>query len=187
MANEKKNGNAFSEAFRRLMVGLKRRPFNIALVFHVITFLYYSINLTVISNTTAKIQGPNMGLYGFITMLISMLSIVTFMNAFQYRKPVNKPMLVLLFVMLGIVGFADFMYRSTILNAINRPDNPIVITQNTAYIAQAYNLLGTHLVMLVITVVLIVTLPVYSKLIRKVKTSIDVEGNGEMGAIDLSE
>ena len=33
---------------------------------------------------------------------------------------------------------------------------------------------------------LVLTLPLYSKLIRKIKTSVEVEGNGEMAAIDIS-
>ena len=40
--------------------------------------------------------------------------------------------------------------------------------------------------MMLITTALIILLPVYSKMIRKIKTSIDVEDNGEMDAIDLS-
>ena len=39
---------------------------------------------------------------------------------------------------------------------------------------------------LVALLALIVLLPVYSKMIRKIKTSIEVEDNGEMGTIDLS-
>jgi hypothetical protein len=35
-------------------------------------------------------------------------------------------------------------------------------------------------------VMLVILLPVYSKMIRKIKTSIEVEDNGEMEAIDLS-
>ena len=40
--------------------------------------------------------------------------------------------------------------------------------------------------MMVITIALILLLPVYSKLIRRIKTSIEVEDNGEMAAIDLT-
>jgi hypothetical protein len=40
--------------------------------------------------------------------------------------------------------------------------------------------------LMIITIALIVLLPVYSKMIRKIKTSIEVEDNGEMGAIDLT-
>ena len=60
------------EFVRKRLVSLKRKPQTIALIVLAIGFLYYSLNLTQISNTTAKIQGPNMGLCGFVTMLFSM-------------------------------------------------------------------------------------------------------------------
>lgn len=174
------------EFFRKLMVGLKRRPSIIPLLVFVVAFLVYSLNLTHISDTTAKIQGPNMGLTGFATMLFSMLSLVCFMNAFPKRKPVNKPMLILMFAMNALLIFCDFYYSSCIVNAVNRADNPIVITKTTQYIYQASWLMGVHQTILIIGVVLTVLLPVYSKLLRKVKTSIEVEDNGAMGAIDIS-
>ena len=37
-----------------------------------------------------------------------------------------------------------------------------------------------------IAAVLIALLPVYTKLLRKIKTSVEVDDNGEIGAIDLS-
>ena len=57
------------EFFRKKMVGLKRKPQTIALVVLVAAFLYYSLNLTQISNTTAKVQGQGMGLAGFVTTI----------------------------------------------------------------------------------------------------------------------
>lgn len=185
MSTKKQNGG-LKEVWRKILVALKRRPFNIPMVALVITFLYYALHLTVISDTTAKIQGSGMGFAGFVTMLISMLSYMVFINAFQYRKPVNKVMLALLFVMFGIIAFADVYYLNQIYAAISRPVNPIVVTQNTVYIAYAEYYLRVHLILLAITAVLIVLLPVYSKAIRKIKTSIEVEDNGSMGAIDIS-
>ena len=46
--------------------------------------------------------------------------------------------------------------------------------------------LRIHIGILVAGVVLTVLLPVYSKLLRKIKTSIDVGDNGSMDAIDIS-
>ena len=46
------------EWFRKKVVAIKRNPQRIGLVAFVLTFLYYALNLTSISNTTAKIQGP---------------------------------------------------------------------------------------------------------------------------------
>ena len=79
------------EFLRKLFVSLKRRPSVIALIVLVIAFLQYSLNLTHISDTTAKIQGAGMGLCGFATMLFSMLSLVCFLNAFPRRKKTRCP------------------------------------------------------------------------------------------------
>lgn len=183
---EKKKSGGPKEAWRKFLVSLKRRPQNIPLVALVVAFLYYSLNLMHVSDTTARIQGPGMGLAGFATMLFSMLSFMCFLNAFPYRKKPVVPMVVLMFVMLGIVIFADAYYISAILTAVTRADNPIKVTASTMYINSAYSCLYTHIILLCVAIALVLLLPVYTKLLRKIKTSIDVGDNGSMEAIDLS-
>ncbi len=102
------------EFFRKLIVSLKRKPQTFALLMLLVAFVYYSLNLTHISNTTAYIQGVGMGLSAFVVMLFSVLGMVCFLNAFPHRKKVNIPMLVLLFVMLGAVLGCSMYYESTI-------------------------------------------------------------------------
>ncbi len=182
----KKKSGGIKEVWRKFLVSIKRRPQMIPLVAFIITFLFYSLNLTHVSNATAKIQGPGMGLAGFATMLLSMLGIVCCMNAFPYRKKANIPMVVLTFVMAGIVIFADVYYCNVIVNAINTSSDYVKLLNDTPSILSAYNNLQTHIVLMIVSVVLTALLPFYSKLIRKIKTSIEVEGNGEMRAIDLS-
>lgn len=176
----------FKERLRKFVVALKRNPHRIPLIAFVLCFGYYSFNLTSISNTTAKINSPGMGIYGFITMLFSMLALVAFMNAFPHRKPVNKVMLGLSLAMVALVIFADFQYKGLILRAVD-PSNPnhITVTQTTAYIVSAYEMLTKHTVFLFISVGLTVLLPVYSKLLKKIDTGIKVEGYGKMEAIEL--
>lgn len=182
----KKLLSGVKELCRKFIVSLKRRPQMIPLAAFVVAFLFYALNLMHVSDTTAKIQGAGMGLAGFTTMLLSMLSFMCFLNAFPYRKKVNVPMLVLMVVMVGLIIFADVYYRQMILAAITRADNPIVIGNDTAYIAYAYNNLSIHIWMLAISLGLTALLPVYSKLLRKIKTSVDVGDNGKMEAIDIS-
>jgi len=174
------------EFFRKFLVGLKRKPQNIALAALVISFVYYSLNLTLISNTTSRIQGPGMGIYGFVTMLFSMLSFMCFINAFPHRKKVNKPMLILLVVMTAAVIFSDFMYRNIII-AATTGEGAVVVTEATIYIAKAYTMLGVHIVLLIVFLVLLALLPVYSRFIRKIKTSVEVESYGKMNTIEISE
>ena len=179
-------GARVKEGFRKFLVSLKRKPHMIPLVVFVVAFLVYSLNLSNISDTTAKIQGTGMGLCGFVTMLFSILSLVSFLNAFPHRKPVNIPMLVIMFLMVGAVIASDIIYNNAIYAAVLRPDNPIVITETTFYIAKANYYLQVHVVILIIGIVLTALLPVYAPLIKKIKTSIDVEDNGKLGEIDIS-
>ena len=174
------------ERWRKFLVAIKRRPQMIPLAVLVAAFVFYSLNLMHISDTTARIQGPGMGLAGFATMLFSMLSFMCFLNAFPYRKKPNVPMIALMFVMLAIIIFADVYYINGILTAVNRPDNPIVVTEATIFIMYAEWYLRIHIGILCAGIALTLLLPVYSKLLRKIKTSIDVGDNGEMDAIDIS-
>lgn len=174
------------ESFRKFIVSLKRNPSKIPLMAFVLTFVYYSLNLTSVSNTTAKINLSGMGLYGFMTMLFSMLALVAFMNSFPRRKPVNKVMLIVMFVMVGLVIFADFQYRNLIFWGVSAANpNRITVDANTIYIKNAADMLTKHIVFLIISVCLTILLPVYSKLLKKINTNIDVEGYGKMEAIEL--
>ena len=182
----KKAPSGIGEFFRKLLVSIKRRPQVIPLIVLFIAFLYYSLNLSNISNTTAKVQGQGMGLCGFATMLFSILSFVCFSNAFPRRKKANIPMLVLMFLMFAVIIFCDVYYSNLIYTALTRPENPITLEVGTIYIAYAYNVLSTHIVILAVGIALIVLLPVYSKLLRKINTNINVEDNGSLGEIDIS-
>ena len=175
-----------SEARRKLLVALKRRPQLIPLLVLIIAFLVYSLNLTEISDTTAKIQGQGMGLSGFCTMLFSMLSLLCFLNAFPYRKRPHIPMLLLMFLLFGVVIYSDIWYVEAVLAAVNRAENPIEITASTIYIAKAYNVLVDHMRVLYAAIALIVLLPIYGRLIRRINTNVEVEDNGTLEAIDIS-
>ncbi len=181
-----KKGSSMPEFLRKFFVALKRKPSTIALVVLLIAFFYYSLNLTYVSNTTAKIQGPGMGLCGFATMLFSMLSLVCFLNAFPRRKKPVYAMVVLMMLMFAVIIFCDVYYSNLIMTAISRADNPIVIDVSTIYIAQAYNMLQTHIVILGIGVALVVLMPLYTKLLRKINTSVTVEDYGKLQEIDIS-
>ena len=186
-AGKKKNTpSGVKEFFRKAMVSLKRQPQMIALVTLAVAFLVYSLKLKNISDTTARINSPGMGICGFITMLFSILAFVAFLNAFPRRKKPVLPLLALVVAMLGAMIACDEYYIGRIVNGLNRAESPIVLNNNTIYIYRAYQTLNAHVVILVIAIALILLLPVYAKLLRKVKTSIDVAGNEGMGEIELS-
>lgn len=153
----------------------------------VVSFVVYSLNLTTIANTTARIQGRNMGQCEFIIMLLGILAFVSFLRAFPRREKPKLSMIGLTIMLLGISLFCDCIYLLRINQAIaaQDPSKP-VITEDTMYIQNAMGLMSVHIVLLIVCIALIVLLPVYSKLIRKIKTSIDVAGNDDIGAIDIS-
>ncbi|MCM1298963.1 MAG: hypothetical protein NC203_03470 [Firmicutes bacterium] len=176
----------FKEFIRKFIVSLKRSPHNIAMVALAVAFLVYSLNLTSISNTTARVNSPNMGQCEFAAMLFSILAFVCMLRAFPKRQKANKIMLTLLFIMLiGLVA-VDCVYILRINQAMLRTENPLVITPELAYIAIANNAIVAHIVCVGICALLLATLPLYGKLLKKINTSIDVEGNGEMEVIDIS-
>ena len=174
------------EFFRKWMVALKRKPQMIALVVLAAAFVYYSFNLTQISNTIAKIYGNGMGLAEFATMLLSMLGLLCFLNAFPHRKKTNIPMLVLMFVMVGIVFYCDIYYGGRISDALTRAENPIVLDSTNTYIANSQNVLEVHKILLIVAAALTALLPVYKPLIKRINTSVEVAENEEMGSIDIS-
>ncbi|MGN1422933.1 MAG: hypothetical protein ACI4XA_06115 [Oscillospiraceae bacterium] len=181
-----RTGRKLKEFFRKLLVSLKRNPQIIALIALAAAFLVYSLNLSAISNTTAKINTPNMGQCEFAGMLFSILAFVCILRAFPKRQKANKPMLAVFFLMMGILIFTDAVYYTRINEALTRTENPIVLDATNGYITVAQNTVLTHIILIAVCVVLVAALPLYSKLLKKINTSIEVEGNGDMDVIDIS-
>lgn len=92
-------------------------------------------------------------------------------------------MIGLMFVMFAIIIFCDIKYKGLITNALTRTENPIT---EEDYITKAAKALNAHIIILIIGAVLVALRPVYAKLIRSIKTSIEVEDSGNMAAIDIS-
>ena len=175
------------EIIRKFLVSLKKNPQVIPLLAHTVAFGIFSLNLTDISNTTAKIYGPNMGLCSFAAILLSILVYVCLFSAYPKRQKPNWIMIAMILVMYAVIIFSDNFYANRILAAVKRPENPIVITDATMYINDAYILMSTHITATIVSAVLIVTEPIYAKLLKKINTSIEIEDNGNLGAIELSD
>ncbi len=175
------------EMIRKFLVSLKKNPQVIPLLAHTVAFCIFSLNLTAISNTTAKIYGPHMGLCSFVTMLLSILAYVCMFSAYPKRKKPNWIMIVMILAMYGIIIFCDNFYADRIWAAVKRPENPIQITEATMYINDAFKLMSTHITSVIVSAVLVVTEPIYAKLLKKINTSVEVEDNGDLGAIELSD
>ncbi len=181
-----KPGRGIREFIRKFFVSLKRKPQNIPLLVLAAAFVVYSLNLTSIANATATINTPNMGQCEFAGMLFSILAFVCFLRAFPKRQKPSKLMLGLLYLMMAVLVFVDSVYVFRVNEALTRSENPIQITADTSYIPAAQNIVTVHIVLIVICAVLIATMPIYGKLLKKINTSIEVEGNEDIGAIDIS-
>lgn len=180
-------GAWLKERVRKILVALKKNPQSVPLFALCAAFLEYSLNLTEISNTTAKIQGLNMGLAAFVTMLFMMLSFVCMLNAFPKRQKPKTPMIILMMVLYGAVIWADIHYMTKISWALYREENPIPLTESTMYIYDAYNTILIHVILVGVTIVCVLLEPVFAKLFKKINTSIDVEGSGDIQNIDISD
>lgn len=182
----KKQGRGIKEVIRKFIVSLKRSPQNIPLLALLAAFFIYSLNLSSIANTTEKINGSNMGQCEFAAMLFSILAFVVFLRTFPRRQKANKIMLGVLFFMLALLAVVDIVYITRIITATTRAENTIVIDESTRYISVAQTIVTLHIAFVAATAVLLALLPLYSKALRKINTSIDVEGNENMAAIDIS-
>ncbi len=183
-------GARIKDSIRKKVVGLKRNPQIIPMLVLVAAFLVYSLNLTDISNTTAKINRAGMGICQFAMMLLTLLSMVCLLNAFPRRKKANLPMIILMFVMFGIVIFCANNYRNEIVYACHPAyvKNPLNFNDpSMPYIKEAYDMLMVYMILVGVSAGLVATLPLYSKLLKKINTGVVVEDNGDMAEIEITE
>lgn len=175
------------EGARKFMVTLKRNPHYIPLVMLLISFVVLSFNLTKISNTTATMNKLGMGLCSFISMLFSILSMVCMLNAFPKRKKPNLPVIILMMVIFAIIITVDVIYCIKVINGVTTDADAIKITEKNYFIVEAQNAMIAHIVTVALTMISVALEPVFAKLLKKVNTSINVEDNGEIAEIDISE
>ena len=173
-----------TEFWRKTLVSFKRKPALIALLVLLVAFLFYSFNLTSVSHTTTRINKPHMGLMEFATMLLSVLSLVCFNNAYPRRKNTNYLMLFSALLMYVLIICFDGAYIGKILEAINDPVSQID-TVKESYILLTKDMLTIHRFIIVIGAILSMIVPVYGKILRKINTNVKIEGNSDMAAIEI--
>jgi len=128
-----------------------------------------------------------MGLCAFISMLLSILSMVCMLNAFPKRKKPNVAVIVLMLILFAIIIAADAIYSVKVVNGITTDPDAIKITIKNYFIVEAQNAMVVHIITVAITALCVVLEPLYAKLLMKVNTSIEVEDNGEISEIDISD
>ncbi len=182
------------EFFRKTLVGLKRRPHNIALVVYVVALLVYTLNLTSVSNTTAYIQKTPMGLCAFVSVLFSMLGFVAMINVYPKRQKPKYLMLGLFFIMMICVAICDIVYRTKLIEGINahyatftKPEQFTQFQTKYSYCFKVKSMLIVHIVLIAVSAALFTLAPVIGKLLKKINTSVNIEYNAQMGDIERED
>ncbi len=187
--NKPSKGSKFKagvkEWFRKKIVTLKVKPQLIPLTVMVITTVYFMLILFKMSYSVkeASTATTATGICAFITTLLSLLYIVSFLNAFPKRKKPNIFFIVLVGVMIAGQIACDLVYYLQMAHYV--AEKP----QIAPSINPAQPLVIGHIVLLGISAVVFALLPVYSRLIRKINTSIKLDSATEHmhGNIDIEE
>lgn len=180
------NLSSLKESLRKMIVGLKRQPSTIPLLVMVVAFLVYAFNLTNMSNTTALVYGNGMGLCQFAMMLFSVLVIVCMLNAFPKRKKPVYPMVGLIFGMCAVLIYSAVHYRGRIFYAVTRDVSPIDIEKNI-FVGDSYNMLQVYIILVAVVAALVALMPLYSKLLKKINTSVEIEYSEDMAEIEIDD
>lgn len=178
-------GAWLKEKIRKFLVALKKNPQSIPLAALCASFVTYSFNLSNISRTTEKIYGNHMGLASFISMLFMILSFVCMLGAFPKRQKPKISMILIMLVLYAGVIIGDIHYLNCIINKVFIKQD-IQVTAETAYIAHSYNTVIVNIVLIGVTIVCVLLEPVFAKLLKKIKTSIQIEEGRAIDAIDIS-
>lgn len=177
------------EWFRKRVVALKVKPQTIPLVVMVITTVYFMLILFTVSKAVqfASTATTATGICIFITTLLSLLFLVSFLNAFPKRKKPNIFFIVLVGLMIAGQIACDLVYYIQMVNCINGFKDQSSSMAIACREAQPY-IIG-HIVLLGISALVFALLPVYSKLIRKIDTSVKLDSATEhmSGQIDIQE
>lgn len=191
--NKPSKGNKFwgavKEWFRKRIVALKVKPNVIPLIVLLITSIVFMLSLYKYSEAvywTSGEEGANVqgaGVCIFVTTLLSLLILVSFLNAFPKRKKPNIFFIVLVGVMIAAMIACDVVYYLKMAQCVAK------YPSQATYINPAQPLVIAHIVMLGISAIVFALLPAYTKLIRMIPTAKKIESATEhMGEkIDIEE
>lgn len=176
----------FKEWLRKRMVTLKRKPYYFPLLMLVVSCLVFNLKLTSYSDTVAQVNEPGMGFCLFVTALCSYLSIIGFLTAFPNRKKPKIVSIILSSAMVVIQIGCQLIFHYFIRYGTELKENPIKITAAKAYILVAKTTCITHIIFLSITFLLIATMPLYGKLLKKINTTVHIEETN-IGNLDIAQ
>jgi hypothetical protein len=109
------------------------------------------------------------------------------LNAFPKRRKPVWAMVALILLLFAVIIAVDVIYLVKLVNGVTTDQDAIKITMKNYFIVEAQYALIAHIVMIALTTLTVIFEPVIAKLLRRINTSIDVDDNGMIDAIDISE
>ena len=189
----KKSSKGAKEWFRKKIVALKRRPQNIALLFLAVSTVYFMLALYKISIAVNEVYTQEgiettIGICIFVTTLLSLLVLVSFLNSFPKRKKPNVFFIVLVFLMIGAMIGCDIAFYVQMSDILALPALQGA-TETIELVTGGQTYVIVHVVLLGISAIVFALLPAYKILINKINTKVDLESATENmhGAIDIQE
>ena len=189
--NKPSKGSRFKasvkEWFRKRIVALKIRPQIIPLIVLLITSVVFMLSLykySIAIYASFDVEATSAtGVCIFISTLLSLLVLVSFLNAFPKRKKPNIFFIVLVGVMIAAMIACDLVYYIQMENCMEQQ------TSLATDINPAQPLALAHVILLGVSSIVLALLPAYTILIRKIDTSIKIDSATEhMGEkIDIEE
>ena len=183
------------EWFRKKIVALKRKPQNIALLFLAVTTVYFLLSLYKISQAIYEVYEQEgvettIGICIFVTTLLSLLVLVSFLNSFPKRKKPNIFFIVLVFLMIGAMIACDIVFYVQTQDILSLPALKMATAKPTVdkvHMGQTYIIV--HMVLLGLSAIIFALLPAYRILINKINTKVELESATEnmRGEIDIQE
>lgn len=185
----KRLGANLKERWRKFLVTTKRKPQRLSFFPLIISTIVWMFGVVYCGQATIYDDIPGMGLCIFVNTMLSILTLLLFMNTFPKRaKHMNYIMLALTFVFMAVMITCDLVWYiksyPVHMTAYNNatPDTMAEIEPGLG----AFPIVLTHIVLVGLSVVLLATLPLYRKLILKINTSKVVESNELKEEIDTS-
>lgn len=182
-------GAKAKEWLRKKIVALKRRPQMIPLFVLLVSSVFFMFALYPLSEATYQIRDypecQYAGLCLFITTLLSLLVLVSFLNAFPKRKKPNIVFICLVYAMVAaMIGFNLWNYfqvKFTIATQVTAEETIAIASKGQPFLI-------VHIIMLGIFTVIFALLPVIKILVNKINTSVTLESATEnMKEIDIQE
>ena len=179
-----KQKKGVKEFFRKFIVSLKKRTNRIPQFVMVLAFVFYSVCLSTISNTTYLVNKTPMGLCSFVTMLLSVLAFVSSLNAFVPRAKPKIFMVIVMYLMEVLVAGADILYLVKIQEGLS---GATYSEKGTVMVHTCATIVTVHCNLIGVTILLFVLVPVLRKLLNKIDTSVDLGEGEDIKSIELED